>query len=71
MFSRREHSCVKTEDFAGGWVPKTFLLALPASEDYSDAEQPAECTISYAKWSKGGFKAQANGSWKVLLKKRM
>ena len=30
--------CKVTEDYAGGWVPKTFLLALPTSEDYSDTE---------------------------------
>ena len=48
--------CKVTEDFAGGWVPKTFLLALPTSEDYSDAEiiLPKVHVISYAKWRWGG-----------------
>lgn len=65
--------CKVTEDFAGGWVPKIFLLALPTSEDYSDAEiiLPKVHVISYAKWSKGWF--QGSSEWKLegLVKERM
>lgn len=58
--------CVVTEDFAGGWVPKTFLLKLPTSQDYSDAEiiLPKVDVISYAKWSKGWF--QSSNEWKLV-----
>lgn len=57
--------CKVTEDHAGGWVPKTFLLALPTSEDYSGAEiiLPKMHVISYANWSKGWF--QGSSEWKL------
>ena len=57
--------CKVTKDNAGGWVPKTFLLALPTSEDYSDAEilLPKMHIISFANWSKGWF--QGSNEWKL------
>lgn len=57
--------CKVTEDHSHGWVPKTFLLELPTSEDYSDTEiiLPKVHVISYAKWSKGWF--QGSNEWKL------
>ena len=58
--------CRVTEDNGGGWMPKTFLLRLPTSQDYSDAEiiLPKVNVISYAKWSKGWF--QGSDEWKLF-----
>jgi len=57
--------CKVTEDHAVGWMPKTFLIALPVSEDYSDAEiiLPKMHVVSFANWSKGWF--QGSDEWKL------
>jgi TonB family protein len=58
--------CKVTEDSARFWVPKTFLIYLPTSQDHSDAEIRISKggVMSNAKWSKGWF--QGPDEWKLF-----